>query len=138
MLLGLIAMMAISSPQYVWTLFTTPLNAALGASLAELQVTFSLLIVLQTFFSPFQAYLVDRFGPKWVVIAGGILLFLIAIDMLFARPTGAKQTEEETRAASEAENPAVFPLAIPMIAGPGTIATVLLLTGLTHGEPLRM
>ena len=71
-------------------------------------------------------------------IAGGILLFLIAIDMLFARPTGAKQTEEETRAASEANNPAVFPLAIPMIAGPGTIATVLLLTGLTRGEPLRI
>ncbi len=57
-------------------------------------------------------------------IAGGILLFLIAIDMLFARPTGAKQTAEETREASEANNPAVFPLAIPMIAGPGTIATV--------------
>jgi multiple antibiotic resistance protein len=71
-------------------------------------------------------------------IAGGILLFLIAIDMLFARPTGAKQTEEETRAAVEANNPAVFPLAIPMIAGPGTIATVLLLSGLTHGDNVRI
>jgi multiple antibiotic resistance protein len=67
-------------------------------------------------------------------IAGGILLFLIAIDMLFARPTGAKQTDEEARAAAEATNPAVFPLAIPMIAGPGTIATVLLLAALTRGE----
>lgn len=67
-------------------------------------------------------------------IAGGILLFLIAIDMLFARPTGAKQTDEEARAAAEAANPAVFPLAIPMIAGPGTIATVLLLAALTRGE----
>lgn len=67
-------------------------------------------------------------------IAGGILLFLIAIDMLFARPTGAKQTDEEARAAAEATNPAVFPLAIPMIAGPGTIATVLLLATLTRGE----
>ncbi len=67
-------------------------------------------------------------------IAGGILLFLIAIDMLFARPTGAKQTDAEARAAAEAANPAVFPLAIPMIAGPGTIATVLLLAALTRGE----
>ncbi len=67
-------------------------------------------------------------------IAGGILLFLIPIDMLFARPTGAKQTDEEARAAAEATNPAVFPLAIPMIAGPGTIATVLLLAALTRGE----
>ncbi|HTP85108.1 MAG TPA: oxalate/formate MFS antiporter, partial [Alphaproteobacteria bacterium] len=60
LLLGLVAMMAISSPQYVWTLFTGPLNQKLGTTLAELQWTFSLLIILQTFFSPFQAYLVDR------------------------------------------------------------------------------
>ncbi len=67
-------------------------------------------------------------------IAGGILLFLIAIDMLFARPTGAKRTEAEEREAAEGENPAVFPLAIPMIAGPGTIATVLLLVNLSRGD----
>lgn len=71
-------------------------------------------------------------------IAGGLLLFLIAIDMLFARPTGAKQTKEEARQAREADNPAVFPLAVPMIAGPGTIATVLLLGGLTHGDDMRI
>ncbi len=69
-------------------------------------------------------------------IAGGVLLFLIAIDMLFARPTGAKRTEAEEREASEVENPAVFPLAVPMIAGPGTIATVLLLVNLTRGDGL--
>ena len=55
LVLGLIAMMAISSPQYVWTLFTGPLNQRLGTTLAELQWTFSLLIILQTWFSPFQA-----------------------------------------------------------------------------------
>jgi len=66
-------MMAISSPQYVWTLFTGPLNAKLGTTLAEIQVTFSLLIVLQTFFSPFQAYLVDRFGPKLLISIGAIM-----------------------------------------------------------------
>jgi multiple antibiotic resistance protein len=68
------------------------------------------------------------------LIAGGILLFLIAIDMLFARPTGAKGTEEEEREAAQVQNPAVFPLAVPMIAGPGTIATVLLLLNLTKGD----
>lgn len=71
-------------------------------------------------------------------IAGGILLFLIAIDMLFARPIGAKRTEEEERAALEGPNPAVFPLAIPMIAGPGTLATVLLLVAAAHGSPERL
>ncbi len=71
-------------------------------------------------------------------IAGGILLFLIAIDMLFARPTGAKRTEDEEREAAQNENPAVFPLAVPMIAGPGTIATVLLLVNLSHGDRLEL
>lgn len=72
------------------------------------------------------------------MIAGGILLFLIAIDMLFARPTGAKRTEAEEREAAAGENPAVFPLAVPMIAGPGTIATVLLLVNLSHGDRLDL
>ncbi len=71
-------------------------------------------------------------------IAGGIFLFLIAIDMLFARPTGAKRTEAEEREAAANENPAVFPLAVPMIAGPGTIATILLLVSLAHGDRLEV
>jgi OFA family oxalate/formate antiporter-like MFS transporter len=73
LLLGLICMMAISSPQYVWTLFTHPLGAALGVAPAALQVTFSLLIVLQTFFSPFQGWLVERFGPRRLIASGGLL-----------------------------------------------------------------
>jgi multiple antibiotic resistance protein len=68
-------------------------------------------------------------------IAGGILLLLIAIDMLFARPTGARSTPQERTEPSE--NPAVFPLAVPMIAGPGTIASVLLLVNLSRGDPQR-
>ena len=71
-------------------------------------------------------------------IAGGVLLFLIAIDMLFARPTGAKRTDQEEREALEMQNPAVFPLAVPMIAGPGTIATVLLLLSLTGGDRAKL
>jgi oxalate/formate antiporter len=67
---GLVCMMAISSPQYVWTLFTGPFTAKFGASLAQVQVTFSLLIILQTFFSPVQGYLVDRFGIKKLIATG--------------------------------------------------------------------
>ena len=73
LVLGVIAMMAISSPQYTWTLFTGPFNQKLGTTLAELQWTFSLLIVLQTWFSPFQAYLVDRFGPRLLISVGALL-----------------------------------------------------------------
>jgi multiple antibiotic resistance protein len=58
--------------------------------------------------------------------------------MLFARPTGAKLTDDEEREAAQNENPAVFPLAVPMIAGPGTIATVLLLVNLSHGDRLNL
>src|ERR1700720_4085022 len=73
LILGLICMMAISSPQYVWALFTKPLTDSLSVSLAEVQVTFSLLIVLQTFLSPWQGFLIDRFGPRALLSAGAVL-----------------------------------------------------------------
>ncbi|MDB5544632.1 MAG: oxlT [Hyphomicrobiales bacterium] len=73
LVLGLIVMMAISSPQYVWTLFVKPLQGATGASLPALQVTFSLLIVLQTWLSPAQGWLVEKFGPKLLVAFGAAL-----------------------------------------------------------------
>ena len=73
LILGIIAMMAISSPQYVWTLFTGPLNQKLGTTLAQLQWTFSLLIILQTWLSPLQAHLVDRFGPRALIAIGALL-----------------------------------------------------------------
>src|SRR5438034_10841194 len=73
LLLGLVCMMVISSPQYVWTLFTQPLMGSLRASLAQIQITFSLLIVVQTFLSPSQGFLVDRFGPRVLLSLGGAL-----------------------------------------------------------------
>ena len=51
---GVIAMMAVSSPQYVWALFTTDLKTMLNATLPQIQSTFAILIVAQTFLSPFQ------------------------------------------------------------------------------------
>ncbi|SAK96485.1 major facilitator transporter [Caballeronia temeraria] len=71
--LGLLCMMSISSPQYVWTLLTKPLSAKLGVPLPELQITFSLLIILQTFFSPFQGKLIDRFGPRLLISLGTVM-----------------------------------------------------------------
>ncbi len=71
--LGLLCMMAISSPQYVWTLFTKPLGASLNATPAAIQWTFVLLVVLQTFFSPFQGWLVQRFGPRRLIALGAAL-----------------------------------------------------------------
>jgi OFA family oxalate/formate antiporter-like MFS transporter len=73
---GVVAMMAISSPQYVWALFTADLKTALGATLAQVQVTFAILIVAQTFLSPFQGFLVDKFGPRLLLSAGAIITSL--------------------------------------------------------------
>ena len=61
-------------------------------------------------------------------IAGGALLFLLSLDMIFGRPWGARRTAEEGEEAAE-EDVSVFPLAVPLIAGPGSLTTVLLYTG---------
>ena len=68
--LGLIAMMSISSPQYVWTLFTKSFQDGLGVTLPAIQITFSIVIVLQTWLSPLQGFLVDKFGPRTLIAFG--------------------------------------------------------------------
>jgi len=59
-------------------------------------------------------------------VGGGILLLLIAISMLHAKTSPAKQTEEEAIDSSERDSIAVVPLAIPILAGPGAISTIIL------------
>ena len=59
-------------------------------------------------------------------VGGGILLLLIAISMLHAKTSPAKHTEEEALDSSERDSVAVVPLAIPILAGPGAISTVIL------------
>ncbi len=60
-------------------------------------------------------------------VAGGALLFLTALDMLFEKRS--KRRKDQGDSADQADDPSVFPLAIPLIAGPGAIATMILLTG---------
>jgi multiple antibiotic resistance protein len=69
-------------------------------------------------------------------IAGGTLLFLIALDMVFARPSGTRSTSPEQEEAKKREDISVFPLAFPFIAGPGALATILLSVGEVDAEPL--
>ena len=70
-----------------------------------------------------------------IYIVGGILLFLIGLDMIYARPRRNKTSPEEKEEAQQEEDykeVAVFPLAIPMLAGPGTIATLIMFSSKYH------
>ncbi len=69
-------------------------------------------------------------------IAGGSLLFLIALDMVFARPSGTRSTTSEREEAKTREDISVFPLAFPFMAGPGALATLLLAAGELGSRPL--
>lgn len=62
-------------------------------------------------------------------VAGGILLFLIAADMVFETRTRRREERAEQVKAQQVEDVSVFPMAIPMIAGPGSIAAIMLLIG---------
>ena len=71
--LGLVCMASISSPQYVWALFTKPLVSAFHVGLPTIQVTFSMLILLQAFLSPLQGWLIGKFGPRLLLATGALL-----------------------------------------------------------------
>lgn len=62
-------------------------------------------------------------------IAGGILLFLTALEMLFQRRQARRQDNADEAQQENQDDPSVFPIAIPLIAGPGAIASIILLTG---------
>lgn len=69
-------------------------------------------------------------------IAGGLMLLLLAIEMVFARPR--KVTQDEDQEAGHRQDITVFPLAFPLIAGPGAMTSVVLLVGKAEGDPLQV
>ena len=70
---SVISMIAVANFQYGWTLFVGPLQKHMGVEAALIQVTFSVFVLLETWLVPFEGWLVDKFGPKLLVMIGGIL-----------------------------------------------------------------
>lgn len=94
---------------FVFTLFGGPVLTQLGVSIAALQT------------------------------AGGVILLMIALDMVFAKPSSAfKLTPLEDREAQTKDDLAVFPLATPLLAGPGAMSAGILLAANAHGDPLGL
>jgi OFA family oxalate/formate antiporter-like MFS transporter len=76
LVLGIVCMASVANLQYGWTLFVLPIQHQFGWSKAEIQVAFSIFILCETWLVPFEGYIVDRIGPRWMVLAGGIATFL--------------------------------------------------------------
>ena len=71
---GVICMAMIANLQYGWTVFVGPIDAKHHWGKAAIQGTFTLFILLETWLVPFEAYLADRFGPRLLVMIGGVMI----------------------------------------------------------------
>jgi OFA family oxalate/formate antiporter-like MFS transporter len=72
-ILGIICMAMVANYQYGWTVFVNPMNHANGWTKSAIQVSFTIFILVETWLVPFEAALVDRYGPRIMIISGGIL-----------------------------------------------------------------
>ena len=70
---GIVCMAMIANLQYGWTLFVNPIADKYGWTKAAIQVAFTIFVLTETWLVPIEGYLVDRFGPRPVVLAGGLL-----------------------------------------------------------------
>ncbi|MFS2049288.1 oxalate/formate MFS antiporter [Variovorax sp. Varisp41] len=73
LLIGIVCMAMIANLQYGWTLFVNPIAEKHGWSRAAIQVAFTIFVLTETWLVPIEGYLVDRFGPRPVVLVGGVL-----------------------------------------------------------------
>src|SRR5215471_8857004 len=73
LLASVVSMVAVANYQYGWTLFVAPLQRQLKVEQALIQVTFTVFVLLETWLVPFEGWLVDKFGPRLLVMVGGVL-----------------------------------------------------------------
>jgi multiple antibiotic resistance protein len=118
----------------------TPDNTPAERRAMALKGTLIATVILLSF-ALFGEALLGLFGISLPALrtAGGILLLLIAIDMVFGRASGGRTTTREENAEATAKHDiSVFPLATPLIAGPGAIGATILLVADAQGDRLRI
>ena len=88
LILGIVCMASVANLQYGWTLFVLPIQHQWGWTKAEIQIAFSIFIILETWLVPFEGLIVDRIGPRWMVLAG-LLHDLGKVLCLYGEPQWA-------------------------------------------------
>jgi len=73
LIVGIICMSMIANLQYGWTLFVAPIDAKFGWGRPAIQVAFAIFVLTETWLVPIEGWFVDRFGPRIVVVIGGVL-----------------------------------------------------------------
>src|SRR5499427_8177509 len=74
LVVGIVCMVMIANLQYGWTLFVLPIDNKFHWSRPSIQVAFSIFVLFETWLVPIEGWFVDRFGPKIVVLVGGVLV----------------------------------------------------------------
>ncbi len=88
LVLGIVCMAMIANLQYGWTLFVNPIDSKYHWGKAAIQVAFSIFVLTETWLVPIEGYLVDRFGPRPVVLAGGVLVGIAWVMNSYAQSLG--------------------------------------------------
>ncbi len=91
LLFGIICMGLVANLQYAWTLFVNPMQVKTGWALSAIQLSFSIFIVVETWLVPVEGWMVDKFGPRVVILIGSIFAaagwvidsFATTIEMLY-------------------------------------------------------
>src|SRR5512140_11344 len=82
--IGIVCMAMVANLQYGWTLFVNPIDAKHHWGRAAIQVAFSIFVITETWLVPIEGWLVDRFGPRSMVLGGGVLVGLAWVINSFA------------------------------------------------------
>src|SRR5437660_12529853 len=104
LIVGIVGMVMIANLQYGWTLFVQPIDDKYRWGRAAIQVAFTTFVLFETWLVPFEAYLVDRFGPRLCVAVGGVLVAIAwainpEADALMALYVGVATGRDSTGAA---------------------------------------